>query len=202
VTLQATDLRRVVGERTLFSGLSLQVEPGQTLVLRGPSGSGKTLLLRALAWLDALDAGQVTLDGRDAVAWGVPQWRTEVAYVAQSPAVFAGSPADFLQLVKELTAQRGRGCSDAIALAAAWGLPTRAWSQRWADLSGGERQRAALAVAVSRQPKVLLLDEPTSALDPDATAAVEASLAGLTCVWVTHDSAQAQRVGTGVVELA
>ena len=47
--LQATDLRRVVGERTLFSGLSLQVEPGQTLVLRGPSGSGKTLLLRALA---------------------------------------------------------------------------------------------------------------------------------------------------------
>jgi len=62
-------------------------------------------------------------------------------------------------------------------------------------LSGGEAQRAALAVAVSRKPTVLLLDEPTSALDPATMAEVEASLAGQTAIWVTHDDAQAERLG-------
>ena len=61
--LRATGLRRVVGGRTLFEDLDLHLPPGATLVVRGASGAGKTQLLRALAGLDPLDGGALTLDG-------------------------------------------------------------------------------------------------------------------------------------------
>ena len=194
-TLTVHSLSVRVGDRTLFTDLSLSLKTGDLLVLQGPSGSGKSLLLRAIAYLIEPTSGTLTLAGRGPEEWGVPAWRSEITYVPQRPASLATTPAAHHALIAELAAQRARPASDPIALAESWGLPCETWDKSWTTLSGGEAQRVALAIAISRQPSVLLLDEPTSALDPVSTAKVEASLADRTVIWVTHDTAQAERLG-------
>ncbi len=201
MSLQVTGLCRRVGERTLFEDLSFTVQAGETLAIQAPSGAGKTCLLRLLAWLDEGQGGEIRLEGRLPHEWTVPLWRTEVAYVAQKAPDLPGCPDDLVQATHRFAAWRTRQHQDPRVHAARWGLPDGAWTTNWSRLSGGEQQRAALAIALSRDPRVLLLDEPTSALDDEATAAIEADLADRTVVWVTHDKAQARRVGTRSLQL-
>jgi len=191
---EARGLTRRLGDRTLFEGFSFRLEPGRILGVTGPSGCGKSTLLRSLAWLDPLDAGTVTLGGKDPRGWGIAAYRARVVYVPQTPVVFLGTPADSAIEAASFGGRAGRPGSDPRAIAAAWGLPDAAWDQRWDELSGGERQRAALALALAAEPDVLLLDEPTSALDEASASAVEASLAGRSCVWVSHDPARLERM--------
>lgn len=192
-------LRRTVGERALFDELDFTLGPGEILAVRGPSGAGKTTLLRLLAWLDPIEAGEILLAGRSPGDYGAPAWRARVAYVAQRPPLFDGSPAETLAWSRGLKAAAPGG--DPVALAERWGLPAAAWGAPWSRLSGGEVQRAALALALARDPEVLLLDEPTSALDPGAAAAVEAALRGRRAVLVTHDRALAERLATRELSL-
>jgi len=171
--------------------VSFELDTGRCLAVQGPSGSGKSLLLRALADLDPGD-GAVALDGTDRTALPAPTWRRRVVYLATDAGwwleTVGGHFADW----------------EAIAPALAeLGLPGDCRDWPVAQLSTGERQRLALLRALAIGPRVLLLDEPTSGLDPDTTTAVEALLtarkrAGLTLVWVTHDAAQAARVGDQV----
>jgi ABC-type iron transport system FetAB ATPase subunit len=200
--LLAEKLARQIGERTLFRDLSLSLDAGETVVIRAPSGAGKTLLLRSLAWLDPPAAGRLTLDGRTPVEWGAPEWRARVTYVAQRPPKLTGTAAEWLAAVAEIKSQCARSASDPRAHTEEWGLAPGVWEQPFGELSGGEQQRVALAVALSRQPQVLLLDEPTSALDLDVARRVEATLAGRAKIWVTHDAAQTERIGGRVMELA
>ena len=192
--LSARNLRRSVEGRVLFSGLTLQVGRGERLVVQGASGAGKSQLLRALALLVAPDDGVLTLGGRDPAAWGIPAWRAAVRYVPQRPSL-PGSAAAFFAEARGFRERRGVEVDDAEAIAATLGIDAATWRRPWAQLSGGEQQRAAIALAVASRPHVLLLDEPTSALDAEATEAVEALLAGRAAVWVTHDDAQATRLG-------
>jgi ABC-type iron transport system FetAB ATPase subunit len=188
--LVVTGLRQRIGERVLFDGLHFTLPPGEILAVQGASGSGKSCLLRILAWLDPPDHGTITLGGRSPVQWGVPRWRRQVAWLAQTPPRYPGTPEETWKFAGTLGDEGG----DPVRLAAGWGLPEAMWQQPWARLSGGEAQRAALAIALARRPAVLLLDEPTSALDADAAAAVEADLKGQRAVLVTHDDAQAARL--------
>lgn len=198
--LAATGLRRQVGDRVLFEDLTLEVGAGEIVVVQGPSGTGKTLLLRMLADLDPHDAG-LSLGGRTLQELGHTGWRRRVRHVAQDTPVHAGVPTEWWARVRALKSMAGAELGDPVAISGRWGLEAEAWRRPWAQLSGGERQRIALACALATTPEVLLLDEPTSALDPDAVAAVEADLAGLTVLLVTHDRGQAERLGARVVEL-
>jgi len=185
--------------RRIFEGASVAVEEGEVLFVVGPSGSGKSLLLRALSALDPFD-GRISLDGRTVEDWGGSEWRAEVCYLAQEPAVLAGSPAALLERALGFAAQRRRGRGEASALtgfATALGLERSQIEGEWGVLSGGERARAALAVALSLKPRFLLLDEPTAALDPASVGLVERVLgeSAAAKVWVSHDPGQPQRVG-------
>ncbi len=197
--LEAQDLSAHPGDRTLFSRLSLSLETGEVLAVRGPSGSGKTILLRQLACLDPLNTGVLMLDGQSPERLGVPGWRKRVTYVAQDTPPLNGSAWEFFELACAFGSWGET--DDPRALAAAWGIEERAWTQRYSTLSGGERQRLYLAIALASRPDVLLVDEPTSHLDPESGRAVEETLAKRTSVWVTHDEAQAERVGTRVFDL-
>ncbi|MEL6543931.1 MAG: ABC transporter ATP-binding protein [Myxococcota bacterium] len=199
MTLRAHDLSARAADRVLFSGLSLELEPGTILAVTGPSGSGKTLLLRQLAALDPLCSGRVTLNGDSPDKLGAPRWRQRVTYLAQDTPPLNGSAAEFFEMVQQFSVWSGR--KDPREVARNWGVEPQAWEQRFSTLSGGERQRIFLALGVAAEPAVLLLDEPTSHLDTNNARLVEETLKDLTCVVVTHDEEQSERLGAKRLDL-
>ena len=182
--------------RPVLRELDLEIPEGATAVA-GPSGAGKSTLLRLLNRLADPDGGKITYRGRPLVEYDVLGLRREVCLVPQLPALLDGSIADNVRFGARLA---GREADVSRSLAGA-GLDP-AFADRDAEgLSVGEQQRVMLARALALEPRVLLLDEPTSALDERARDAVEATLrelgehSDLSLVVVTHDAAQAARVG-------
>jgi len=185
--LSVRDLRR------LHLAASFDLDAGECVVLRGASGSGKTQLLRAVADLDP-SKGTVLLEGKPREDVPAPAWRRLVAYVPAEPGWWADTVAGHFA-----------DWAAAAPLAERLGLPAACGAWPVQRLSTGERQRIALARALTSGPppgpRVLLLDEPTAGLDGAAAAAVEALIAerraatGAGVLWVTHDAAQAGRVG-------
>lgn len=192
------ELTRTVGGRTLFRGLSFTLDDGDSLALLAPSGFGKTQVLRCIAHLVEYE-GVISLDGKTAKEVGPPSWRRDVVYCAQAAPIYPGTPADLEVFISKLATQRVEHLS-AREIAASWRV-AQLWDKPWSTLSGGEAQRAALALALSTNPRLLLLDEPTSALDAATRELVEDRLHGVGAIWVTHDVAQAQRVATRILDL-
>ena len=187
------------GSRALLvDDLSFTVERGQVLAILGPSGSGKTTLLRMLNRLDEPTSGTVFLDGHDYRKIPAQELRRRVGMGMQRAYLFSGTVADNIQFGPR---QHKRSLTEAqiTQLLEQVGLPGYAMRDA-KTLSGGEAQRVAIARALANEPEILLLDEPTSALDETSKRTVEDLLCSivrarhLTCVWVTHDRAQAQRV--------
>jgi molybdate transport system ATP-binding protein len=178
--------------------LALDVE-AETLALVGPSGAGKTSILRAIAGLARPRSGAIAC-GEDVwfdAARGInrrPEQRS-VGYVFQEYALFP-------HLTVEQNVAFGGGRAD--GLLRRLGIE-HLGGARPGELSGGERQRVAVARALARSPRVLLLDEPMAALDPHTRGTVRAELhdllreLGLPALLVTHDfedaAALADRVG-------
>lgn len=190
----------------IWRGLDLELAPGDLATVRGDTGAGKSLLLRALAQLDPLDEGEMSLHGRDVRDWPPPDWRRRVVYLHQSPVLLPGTVEENLRASFAWKAHADRTFDPDRVLARLEPLGRgRAWLERNAgDLSGGERQIVALVRALDVDPTVLLLDEPTAALDPSATDRLETLVRGWlddgdgdprAVLWVTHDEAQARRVG-------
>ncbi|MDA8341904.1 MAG: ATP-binding cassette domain-containing protein [Actinomycetota bacterium] len=193
----AFDLDVTVGT---FAVRAAYTAASHRLALLGPSGSGKTLTLRAVAGLLGPGAGPVRY-GEDRVDLRACEERA-IGYVPQGDGLFAHLTV-WQHLCFGVGADPG--------LAAHWlgrlrlsGLEDRRPDQ----LSGGQRQRVALAQALARAPRLLLLDEPFSALDAPVRDELRAELrrlqrgAGLSTVLVTHDPAEAARLADEVVVLA
>ncbi len=203
--LRAENLSRVVGGKSILSGVSFEVLTGELLGIVGPSGSGKSSLLRLLNRLDEPSSGTVFLDGLDYRQLSPRELRRRVGMVTQRPFMFPGDVAVNLQFGP---VQRGQVLpDDEIArLLERVGLPGFA-AQDSSVLSGGEQQRVSLARTLANRPEVLLLDEPTSALDEQSKSGIEGlvrglvSDGGLTCVMVTHDREQARRLCQRVIVL-
>jgi putative ABC transport system ATP-binding protein len=208
--LRAEGLKRQLGTRLLWNQLDLHLGAGDRLGLVAPSGGGKTLLLRALALLDPLQAGQLSLQGRPPAAWGLPRWRSMVHYLSQRPVAQGGTVEANLRAPWRFQQLRGRGGwqrERILAWLAQLGRDPAFLSYGAEGLSGGELQLLALLRALQFDPTVLLLDEPTASLDGASTAAVEALLidwlaaAPRACVFTSHDSDQIQRFATRSLEL-
>jgi ABC-type iron transport system FetAB ATPase subunit len=181
----------VDGLRNALAGpFTFSVAAGQCLAVTGPSGSGKTVLLRMIADLDP-NEGRITLDGADRVSLAAPAWRRLAALVPARSGWWADTVGEHFSAGRD-PAWR--------ALASELLLRDTLFDQAIEEVSTGERQRLALLRALLAEPRLLLLDEPTASLDPVSTQAVEAVIArrlaaDATVVWVTHDAAQAARMG-------
>jgi ABC-type polar amino acid transport system ATPase subunit len=187
--------------------VSLEVRPGEVVVVVGPSGSGKSTLLRVLNGLERVTTGEVWVDNqpvhdrrtdlnlRARVGMVFQQFnlfphRTALGNVVLAPRVVAGvAPDEAGQRAQRLLAKVGLG--------------ERGGSFP-AQLSGGQQQRVAIARALAMEPDIMLFDEPTSSLDPEMVGEVlevmqALAAEGMTMVVVTHEMGFARAVAHRVL---
>ena len=183
-----------------LNDVSLDVHKGEFFVLLGPSGCGKTTLLRTIAGLERLDAGEIYL-GNTRID-GLPPYRRPVNTVFQSYALFphmsvAQNIAFGLQMEHRPKSEITARVHQMLRLVHLTDIGARHPNQ----LSGGQQQRVALARAIAKSPEILLLDESLSALDFKLRRQMQVELkriqreTGITFIFVTHDQEEALSMG-------
>ncbi|HTZ22882.1 MAG TPA: thiol reductant ABC exporter subunit CydD [Streptosporangiaceae bacterium] len=181
--------------RPALDDVSVSISPGERIVVTGPSGAGKSSLLALLLRFTEPTSGRIHAGGRDLSSIPLSSWRRQIAWVPQSPYLFAGTVADNIALGDPDAT--GAQIRRAARLAGAEGFITTladgfdtTLAERALTLSAGQRQRIALARAFLRDAPLVLLDEPTAHLDQATArqilAVVEALTAGRTVLLVSH----------------
>ena len=206
VPVKFDKIAKSFGVVRVLEELSLDIQPGEFLVLLGASGSGKTTALRILAGLETASSGRITIGGND-VTDVLPKYR-DVSMVFQSYALYPhktvaeniGFP---LKVRKVPQSEQDKAIREAAAQVQIDQLLDRYPRQ----LSGGQRQRVALARAMIRRPSVFLMDEPLSNLDAKLRGHMRAELKhmqselGITTIYVTHDQIEAMTLAHRVAIL-
>lgn len=201
--LDARDVTVRLGGRPVVRGVSLAFGGGVLVGILGPNGSGKTTLMRALAGLQALSGGIVSLEGRPLDRWRRPALAARVAYLPQRQSFewpIRVDRAVALGRIPHTTAWRRPTPEDSRAVD--WAMDqvsVRHLADRpCTTLSGGERARVMLARVLAVEAPILLADEPVAALDPRHQIAImeilrKAAAEGRCVVTVLHDLALAAR---------
>jgi ABC-type polar amino acid transport system ATPase subunit len=203
--LRVEQVHKWFGDLHVLRGITVEVRPGEVIVLIGPSGSGKSTLLRTMNMLEEPTLGRVWFDGQDLtdVRSNLNMVRTRMGMVFQHFNLFPHMTALAnvtlaLEIVLGLDDDAAR--DRALVQLEAVGLKDKAGSYP-SQLSGGQQQRVAIARALAMEPKLMLFDEVTSALDPELIKGVLDVMAGLasegmTMVVVTHEMGFARGVGS------
>ena len=196
-------------------GVSFEVKKGEMFTLLGPSGCGKTTTLRCIAGLETPDTGVIALDGATMFDGAsdliVPMYDRDIGMVFQSYAIWphmsvfenAAYPLRVSRKVKYLRADITKRVDHVLEMVGLLKFKNRSATQ----LSGGQQQRLALARALVREPKLLLLDEPLSNLDAQLREQMRSELKriqlewGVTTIYVTHDQAEAMAISDRVAVL-
>lgn len=189
-------------ERLLVAGVSLELDPGESLAIVGPSGAGKSTLVRLLTGAWQPNAGTVRLDGCDLALWPRPALGPSIGYVPQDVELFPGTVAQNIARLQTVdaaavvrAAQRARVHEMILGLEAGYDTVVDPSGSR---LSPGQRQRIALARALYGDPRLVVLDEPNANLDGAGEQALAEALRELrgqaTVVVVTHRSTLTREV--------
>jgi ABC-2 type transport system ATP-binding protein len=190
--LEARGLTKRYGDAIALDALSLSVTPGQVTALLGANGAGKSTTIALFLGLIAPSAGEALVDGVS-VSSAPDAARAKLAYVPETASLYPSlSGIETLQFFADLAKRPRPSKAEATAALIAAGLPEAAAGKRVASYSKGMRQKTALAIAIAKGAKALVLDEPLSGLDPvaaiETTAAIRARAeAGAAVLMATHD---------------
>lgn len=201
------------GDRIIIEKLSLDIEAGSFVSIIGPSGAGKSSFLRLILGQEAPTQGTILMDGTPLV----PECGPDRGIVFQRYSVFPhlsalrntmlGMECEKSPFAARLFGARRRAArEEAVEMLTAVGLGD-SLDLYPAQMSGGMQQRLAIAQALVKRPRILLLDEPFGALDPGIRADMHTLIRrlwsdyGLTIVMVTHDIREAFSLGTRVLAL-
>jgi ATP-binding cassette subfamily B protein len=195
-------------EAPALEGVSLNVNPGETVAIVGPSGAGKSTIIQLLLRFYNTQSGQITLDGVEIADMKREDLRSALALVPQDPVIFAASARENIRFGRpEATDEEVEAAATAAAAhdfisALPDGYDTYV-GERGVMLSGGQKQRMAIARAILRDAPVLLLDEATSALDAESERAVQQAVdalaEGRTTLIVAHRLATVKKADRIVV---
>jgi len=197
-------------------GVSFDIREGELFTLLGPSGCGKTTTLRAVAGLETPDQGRIRIAGREMfnsdTGTNIALYDRDIGMVFQSYAIWPHMSV-FENAAYPLRVSRGRRYAQAEIEAKTMRtlemVGLGAFAKRPAtQLSGGQQQRLALARALTREPRLLLLDEPLSNLDAQLREQMRVELkrlqqeTGVTAVYVTHDQAEALAISDRIAVMS
>lgn len=206
-TIEFQDVTYCQDQRDLISGLSLTVQPGETLVLLGRSGCGKTTTLKLTNGFLLPTSGTVKIAGISTTQWNLIQLRRQIGYAIQEVGLFPHfTVAKNVAVVPSLLNwPPGQVQSRVYELLEKVGLAPSQFAQRYPhQLSGGQRQRVGVARALAADPPILLMDEPFGALDPITRLELQQEFLqlqqqlGKTIVFVTHDIQEALLLATRI----
>ncbi|KXN65882.1 P-loop containing nucleoside triphosphate hydrolase protein [Conidiobolus coronatus NRRL 28638] len=183
----------------VLQGLNLQIKPGQYVALVGPSGCGKSTTIGLVERFYDILSGSVKIDGVDVREYNLPSLRDHIALVGQEPNLYDMTIRENILFGSKsfdnppTQAQIEQAAKDANIHDFIMSLPQgyeTSLGGKGASLSGGQKQRIAIARALVRNPKILLLDEASSALDAESEAVVQAALdsaaKGRTTISIAH----------------
>ena len=206
ITIQ--NVYKFFGNLTALNDVSLDIQPGEKVVILGPSGSGKSTLLRSINRLEEIDRGKIIVDGKDVHSPDndINAIRQELGMVFQSFNLFPHKTVlnNLTMAPRKLKKVPEKEAKEtAMRLLTRVGIPDKAGVYP-SKLSGGQQQRVAIARALAMNPKIMLFDEPTSALDPEMIGEVldvmvKLAKEGMTMVCVTHEMGFAREVADRVV---
>ena len=208
VLIRVEDLHKSFGKLDVLTGLDLDINRGDVMVIIGPSGSGKSTFLRCMNLLEVPTGGTICFNGHDITdkRTNINIHRQKMGMVFQHFNLFPHMT--ILQNmtvapIKLLKKSKAEAEAHAMQLLERVGLADRAGAYP-KQLSGGQKQRVAIVRALAMEPEVMLFDEPTSALDPEMVGEVlevmkELASEGMTMVVVTHEMGFAREVGNRVL---
>jgi glutamate/aspartate transport system ATP-binding protein len=206
--IQIENISKWYGAFRVLTECSTQVARGEVVVVCGPSGSGKSTLIKTVNGLEAVQKGDIRIDGMHVTGAraNLGKIRSRAGMVFQGFELFPHlSVLDNLCLAQTRVLKRHRDTAQARALQLLERVGLAAHRNKFPGaLSGGQQQRVAIARALAMDPAVMLFDEPTSALDPEMVNEVldvmtDLARDGMTMMVVTHEMGFAQRVADRVV---
>ncbi len=206
--VEARGVRKSFRNLEVLKGVDLEVREGEVVVVVGPSGAGKSTFLRCLNGLEAINGGEIRIDGESIHdrRVNINRIRAEVGMVFQHFNLFP-----HMTVLQNITMapMLVRRCSREEAVRRAEELLARVGLADKRDayprqLSGGQQQRVAMARSLAMQPKLMLFDEPTSALDPEMISEVLDVMKSLarnkmTMIVVSHEMGFAREVANRIL---
>ncbi|HEY2987141.1 MAG TPA: amino acid ABC transporter ATP-binding protein [Candidatus Binatia bacterium] len=206
--VEFNNVNKWFGKLHVLKEINLRIERGEVVVVCGPSGSGKSTLIRCINRLEAIESGEIVVDGKrlSDPSLDLRALRAEIGFVFQQFNLYPHlSVRENITLspVKVRNLPREEANKIATELLQRVGIPDKADAYP-ANLSGGQQQRVAIARALAMEPKIMLFDEPTSALDPEMInevleVMIDLARDGMTMAVVTHEMGFARRVARRVI---
>lgn len=195
------------GDSNILDGVSLDIDPGDFVVILGPSGCGKTTLLKSINKMHPIEKGDIIVDGLSISKWDKVALRKSIGYVIQQvgllPHLTVRENIEFTLKLQGLgKTEKNKVSSELISL---MGMNEEILDRRPRELSGGQKQRVGVARALAADAEIILMDEPFGAVDEIVRRNLQSEIKrlhkdlGKTIVFVTHDIEEALFLGTKIV---